>query len=148
MSDVFSGYAKAVRDSNEEAEYYLRCYRLIYRLEKWPLTSRRKRQKQLFKAMKVKAMEEFGGYPAKSALGKALSYLLKNYDGLTRFLDHEDLPIDNNLQERQLRSPVVGRKTWLGTHSPRGSETAAILFTIVESCKLLINTRKLTEPAG
>ena len=38
--------------------------------------------------------------------------------------------------ERRLRSPVVGRKTWYGTHSKRGAETAAKLFSIVESCKL------------
>jgi hypothetical protein len=31
---------------------------------------------------------------------------------------------------------VVGRKTWYGTHSKRGALTAAILFTIVETCKL------------
>jgi len=30
----------------------------------------------------------------------------------------------------------VGRKTWLGTHSERGAKTAAILFTLVEGCKL------------
>ena len=48
------------------------------------------------------------------------------------------------------RNPVVGRKTWYGTHSKRGSITAAILFTLVETCKLnQVNPReyfkKLTE---
>ena len=43
---------------------------------------------------------------------------------------------DNNAQERLLRSPVVGRKTWYGTHSERGAKTAAVLFTLVETCKL------------
>ena len=44
--------------------------------------------------------------------------------------------IDNNAQERLLRIHVVGRKTWYGTHSEQGAETAAILFTLVETCKL------------
>jgi hypothetical protein len=45
--------------------------------------------------------------------------------------------------ERQLRNPVVGRKTWLGTHSKRGAETAAVLFSLVESCKMLqVNPRE------
>jgi len=35
-----------------------------------------------------------------------------------------------------MRNPVIGRKTWYGTHSKRGAKTAAILFSIVESCKL------------
>jgi transposase len=171
MSDVFSGYSKAVKDSNEgrpspivniycnaharrkfkeaeknfagESEYYLRCYRLIYRLEKWPLELKRLRQKKLYKAMQERAIEDIGVCPARSSIEKAQSYFLKNFTGLTEFTNHESLPIDNNLQERQLRSPVVGRKTWYGTHSPRGSETAAILFTLVESCKLVgINPRE------
>lgn len=170
MSDVFSGYAKAVTDSNKERDlsivniycnaharrkfkdaeknfeassYYIRCYRLIYYLEKWPLTTKRKRQKKLFEAMRQRAMEDFGGHSSKSSYGKAISYFLKNYDGLTEFTKHQDLPIDNNLQERQLRNPVIGRKTWYGTHSPRGSETAAILFSLIESCKLVgVNPRE------
>lgn len=31
---------------------------------------------------------------------------------------------------------MIGRKTWYGTHSKQGAETAAILFSLVESCKL------------
>jgi hypothetical protein len=61
---------------------------------------------------------------------------LNNFDELTYFLRHEDLPIDNNSQERLMRNPVIGRKTWYGTHSKRGAETNAILFSIVESCKI------------
>ena len=66
----------------------------------------------------------------------ALNYFLENYDGLTLFLTEPEVPIDNNSQERLLRSHVVGRKTWYGTHSERGAETAAVLFSIVETCKL------------
>ncbi len=39
-------------------------------------------------------------------------------------------------QEALLRNSVIGRKTWYGTHSKRGAKTAAILFSLVESCKL------------
>lgn len=31
---------------------------------------------------------------------------------------------------------AIGRKTWNGTHSERGAKTAAILFSLTESCKL------------
>ena len=81
-------------------------------------------------------MADIGGYSDKSAMGKAMNYFLKNYDGFTRFTSNPELPIDNNPAERLLRSPVIGRKTWYGTHSKRGAETAAILFSIMESCKL------------
>ncbi len=62
------------------------------------------------------------------------------------FLGHGDVAIDNNLQERLLRSHVVGRKTWYGTHSERGAETAAIIFSIIETCKLnQVNPREYLE---
>ncbi|MCF8058821.1 MAG: transposase domain-containing protein [Bacteriovoracaceae bacterium] len=42
-----------------------------------------------------------------------------------------------------MRSPVIGRKTWYGTHSKRGAKTTAIMFSIVQSCKLnKINPRE------
>ena len=81
-------------------------------------------------------MSDIAGYSAKSVIGKAMSYFLKNYHNFVRFIDNPEVPIDNNPAERVLRNPVVGRKTWYGTHSPRGAETAAILFSLVESCKL------------
>ncbi len=67
---------------------------------------------------------------------KAVNYLINNFIELTLFLNFEDVPIDNNAQERLMRNPVVGRKTWYGTHSKKGVETNAVMFLIVESCKL------------
>ena len=89
-----------------------------------------------YEAMKKMAMEELPRYPSKNQYRKGLGYFLENYDGLTLFLTDADVSIDNNAQERLLRSHVVGRKTWYGTHSERGAETAAVLFSIVETCKL------------
>ena len=65
-----------------------------------------------------------------------MNYFLKNYEALTRFLDNPELPIDNNPQERLLRNPVIGRKTWYGTQTERGAKTNTIMFSIVETCKL------------
>ena len=99
-----------------------------------------------FEAMLELAKKQIPSYPAQLKFGKALNYFLENYDGLTLFLEHEDVAIDNNLQERLLRSHVVGRKTWYGTHSERGAETAAIIFSIIETCKLnQVNPREYLE---
>ena len=86
--------------------------------------------------MKARAETEQFAYSDKSSIAKAMNYFLKNYKGLTLFLTNENLPIDNNAAERILRNPVIGRKTWYGTHSPQGGDTAAVLFSIFESCKL------------
>jgi hypothetical protein len=47
------------------------------------------------------------------------------------------VPIDNNASERILRGPVVGRKTWYGTHSKDGALAAAVHFSLVQSCRLV-----------
>jgi transposase len=126
-----------------EAKFYLDHYHEIYQLNDLSkgksadqVLELRSQMAPHFEAMKKMAMEEFPRYPNKNQYKKALSYFLENYDGLTLFLTEADVPMDNNSQERLLRSHVVGRKTWYGTHSERGAETAAILFSIVETCKL------------
>ncbi len=184
VSDVFSGYGKAVRITNlfrqgqghiavqnancnaharryfikslagyPESKFYLDQYHDIYQLEseckeKPPneILEIRNLMKEKFEAMFTRATEQLPEYPAQLKFGKALNYFLENYDGLTLFLEHPDVPIDNNLQERLLRSHVVGRKTWYGTHSERGAETAATIFSIIETCKLNhVNPREYLE---
>ena len=67
---------------------------------------------------------------------RGVNYFLKNYEGLTLCTKNAEIALDNNQEERLLRSAVVGRKTWYGNHSKRGAKTSAVLFSIVEACKL------------
>jgi len=169
VSDVFSGYARAVTDSNvyrrennlqeikniycnaharrkfkessqsfeRESALFLWCYGKIYHLEKNKDSKcRREWQRLYYRVMERFALKIKSGYSSKSSLVKAIDYFIKNFDELTYFLKHEDIPIDNNSQERLMRNPVIGRKTWYGTHSKKGAETNAVLFSLVESCKL------------
>jgi transposase len=126
-----------------EAHFYLDHYHEIYQLNdlskgKSPdqILELRSQMAPRFEAMRKRATEELLQYPSQNQYKKALNYFLENYEGLTLFLTEAEVPMDNNSQERLLRSHVVGRKTWYGTHSERGAETAAILFSIVETCKL------------
>jgi transposase len=136
-------YFFKTREKYSEANYYLEQYQKIYALnteskDKPPdeVLNLRAQMNKYFIAMRDQAMQELARYPKGNKYEKALSYYLNNYDGLTVFLIDAEVPIDNNAQERLLRSHVVGRKTWYGTHSEQGAETAAILFSIVETCKL------------
>jgi transposase len=58
------------------------------------------------------------------------------WTGLTRFLDNPRIPLDNNAAERAERGPVIGRKNHYGSRSRRGTEVAAIFYSLVESAKL------------
>lgn len=134
----------------EEAQFFIDQYQQIYRLEGemkclTDLASRREKREQMrpfFEAMLDRANKLLLTYPSRSSLVSALLYFTKNYLGFTRFLEDPELPIDNNIAERQLRNPVIGRKTWYGTHSERGVETAEILFSILQTCRFLkVNPR-------
>jgi hypothetical protein len=182
VSDVFSGYGKAVKDTNayreekkqpkiknvycnaharrkfkdakdrfpDEAKFFMGQYEKIYKLEGEAkedkpdqIQTYRRQMAIYFDGMKSRAMANIAEYPSKSSIAKAMSYFLNNFKDLTLYLKNPELPIDNNPQERLLRNPVIGRKTWYGTHSIRGAETAATLFSLVESCKLnKINPRE------
>lgn len=182
VSDVFSGYARAVRIANEqrikdgkslilncycnaharrkfkqvespfetESEKFVTLYKKIYRLEKIAqkrplhrILRVRRLMRPLFEQMKDFAESLENTISSKSTLAEATHYFLNNFTELTYFLSEPDVPIDNNQEERELRNPVIGRKTWYGTHSVRGAETNAILFTLVSSCKLCgVNPRE------
>lgn len=143
-------FFKANKKHATHALFYLKMFQKIYRLEKEAkgkpppeILKLREQIKPYFEEMKVQAEKEVSLYPEKHQFTQSIKYFLGNYDGLTLFITDAEVAIDNNQQERLLRNHVIGRKTWYGTHSKKGAETAAVLFTIVESCKLIgVNPRK------
>ncbi len=59
-----------------------------------------------------------------------------HWSGLTLFISDPEIPLDNNLAERALRTPVVGRKNFYGNHSDRAAESTAIFYSVIATCKL------------
>lgn len=128
----------------DESTFYLEKYGEIYELEsevKKARTDNDKRDRRnkmsvLFEEMKAHCKQNLDQAMPHSGLFKAIKYFLNHYDGLTVCTEYITVPLDNNGSERSLRSPVVGRKTWIGTHSKRGAMTNAIHFSLIESCKV------------
>jgi transposase len=58
-------------------------------------------------------------------------------DGVAGFVEDGRLAIDNNRAENQLRTIAVGRKNWLFAGSFEGARRAALLYSLVQSCKLI-----------
>jgi transposase len=73
----------------------------------------------------------------KSALGQAIGYALNNWEALVRYLEQGYLAIDNNLSERTLRAIALGRNNWGVIGSETGGATAAVLYSVVGTCKHL-----------
>jgi hypothetical protein len=70
-------------------------------------------------------------------MGEATTYAQNQWPGLLRYLEDGRLDIDNNEVERALRCVAVGRKNWLFAGSPKGGERAAVIYSLVSTCKLL-----------
>ena len=72
----------------------------------------------------------------KSPIGQAVSYARTQWEALNRYFDDGDLDIDNNLSERVVRIVAIGRKNWMFAGSDAGAERAAIIYSLVATCKL------------
>jgi transposase len=73
----------------------------------------------------------------KSPVGEAVRYLTNQWAALQRFVEDGRLAIDNNRAENQLRLVAVGRKNWLFAGSFAGARRAAVLYSLVQSCRLI-----------
>jgi hypothetical protein len=71
----------------------------------------------------------------KSPLGAAITYATNQWEALNRYVEDGNLAIDNNAAERALRGVAVGRKNWLFWGSDAGGKTAAVLTSLVATCK-------------
>ncbi|EPR14881.1 transposase IS66 [Sphingobium indicum IP26] len=69
-------------------------------------------------------------------LAKAINYMLRRWDAFTHFLADGRVCLTNNSAERALRCVPLGRKAWLFCGSDRGGQRAAIMFSLIQSCRL------------
>jgi transposase len=69
------------------------------------------------------------------AAAKVLATLDREWDGLARHRDFPDLDLDNNQSERALRTPVVGRKNYYGSHAEWSAHLAARIWTITATAE-------------
>lgn len=67
---------------------------------------------------------------------KILTSLKNHWEGLSVFIDHPEVPMDNNAGEKSIRNPVTGRKNFYGSGSLWSSQLAAIMFSIFQTLGL------------
>ncbi|EOY4664055.1 IS66 family transposase, partial [Escherichia coli] len=71
-----------------------------------------------------------------SDTAKAFAYLLKQWEALNVYCSNGQVEIDNNIAENALRGVAVGRKNWLFAGSDSGGEHAAVLYSLIGTCRL------------
>lgn len=69
-------------------------------------------------------------------MAKAFGYMLKQWNALNVFCSDGRVEIDNNICENALRCVALGRRNYLFFGSDRGGDAAAIIYSLLGSCKL------------
>jgi len=100
------------------------------------LAVRRERSKPLVDDLQKWMREERRKLSSRNPLAKAMDYSLKRWAAMTRFLDDGRICMTNNAAERAVRGIAVGRKNWTFAGSDSGGRRAAVIYTLIETCKL------------
>jgi transposase len=127
------------------ATVMLAYIQLLYEVELEARNATAEQRRELRQAKSRPILEDIKNYLQtekpkvlpKSPMGMAIDYTLSNWEALLRYTEDGDLEIDNNRAERSLRPIVVGRRNWLFYGSDKGGRTAAVLSTLIASCKRL-----------
>jgi len=71
-----------------------------------------------------------------SGLGQAISYMLKHWEKLTRFLHVPGVPIDNNICERALKKAILHRKNSLFYKTKNGAHVGDTFLSLIHTAEL------------
>jgi transposase len=129
-------------DKDPRARRAIRVIQRMYRLESLAdgqpdaerLRIRQRKTKPLLRAF-FRWIDSLA-IPPTSDLRNALRYIQLRKDALMLFLDEPLLAPDNNATERSIRSVVIGKKNHYGSSSTRGTQVAAVFYSLLESAHL------------
>jgi transposase len=148
------------------AHQALAYYRQLYELERAAKDFSDAQRLQMRQDLAVPILEQFRHWLLaqrpevlpKSPMGEATGYALNNWAALVRYTEAGFLAIDNNVAEREMKRIAIGPKNWLTVGSPRGGQTATVLFSFTSTCQRLgvepwaylqgVLPRLPTTPAG
>lgn len=116
--------------------YHLNRQRLLSRQDPAAFAAHDRRLREAVDAMAAKRDEQLGPKNLHPACRKTLESLSEHWQGLTLFVEHPDVPMDNNRTERTQRGPVVGRKNYYGSGALWSGKLAAMLFSLFATLKL------------
>jgi transposase len=91
---------------------------------------------QAVAAMRQQLDTELADPALRTPARKTLTSLQEHWPGLTLFVNDPRIPLDNNLSERRLRGPALGRKNYYGSGALWSGRLAATLFSILATLQL------------
>ena len=86
--------------------------------------------------MRERCVQELADPKLRLPQRKALTSLQEHWPGLTVFVEHPEVPLDNNEAERRQRGPVVARKNYYGSGALWSGQLAAMLFSLFQTLQV------------
>jgi len=71
----------------------------------------------------------------KSPIGRAISYAIDQRKWLECLLLDGRLELSNNRADHSIKPFVIRRKNWLFNNTPKGEDTSAVLYSLIETAK-------------
>ena len=138
------GLADAMRAGDQVALEGLEKIAGIFAIERQSILAgdnaeRRRQRRQehtrpVLEDLKAWLEDKRGVIPPKTALGRALGYLHRQWRRLVLFLEDGNIEATNNRRERELRRLILGRKNWLFTWEDEGGKRTASILSILATC--------------
>jgi transposase len=95
-----------------------------------------RRLEQAVDRMEKRRDEQLAAADLHPACRKVLVSLTEHWSGLVIFVEHPDVPMDNNAAEREQREEVIGRRNYHGSGAPWSATLAAMLFSVFRTLLL------------
>ena len=131
--------AKGSPIASEGVKQIAALYRIERRIYGLPpaerLAVRQSEAVPLLDALQAWLTERLSRVAPRSELAKALGYMHAQWDALVRYAADGTLEIDNLTAERALRGIAVGRKNWNVIGSDAAGKLAAVIYSLVETCR-------------
>jgi transposase len=146
MAHARRKFDQALTNDKSRAEYVLKKISELYEIErrcdqmKVPPEERREQRSQhavpLLDELGTWFKEEINVVAPKSPIGQAIAYSLGLWPRLRAYVHDGRYLMDNNRIENTIRPLAIGRKNYLFAGSDRGARHAALMYSLLGTCKL------------
>lgn len=136
--DIFEAQGSAI--AGEAIERIAQLYKIEKQVRGSPpckrVAMRQELSKDILDDLESWLSKQLTHISGKSPLAGAVRYALTRIPKVRPYLDHGFLELDNNTAERTMRPIAIGRKNYLFLGSEKGGKSAAICYSLIETCKL------------
>jgi len=138
-------FSDALKNDKKRAEHALSLFKKIYDIERQAreenLSFEERKALRIEKAVPI--LDELKDWMTaeivkvlpKSAIAMAMSYNLKLWHRLIRYVDDGKYLPDNNLIENSIRPVALGRKNYMFAGSHEGAQRSAMIYSFMGTCK-------------